>query len=325
MTVDSGPGSPRRRSRLWAMALMIAALSGLPGAPGTRAASAVDHFGVSAPATSNAGAAFSMTVTAYDATNAVVTGYAGTVHVVAADSQATVPADYQFQNGDHGIHTFTNGVTLRTAGDDPLTVSDTSNSNATGSTDVRVAPGPASSFLLIGTSPTTPGAAISVTAVALDAYGNTVTTYAGTVHFTSSDACATFPPNYTFTGTENGQHFFSNAVTLRTDGTQTVTVTDTSNASETGHTSVVVHPTCPQSPVHTVLAGQFAGRPPIGLSDELAVVTNAGVCVLYPGNSSFATPQLWSVPFYGTRQRWPQTSTAMASSTSSRSMTPAHG
>lgn len=300
---DSGlPPTRGRRAHLWAIAGTVAVLAGLLAAVPGRAAGPVDHLGVSAPSTSAAGAALTMTVTAYDATNAVVTGYAGTIHVVAADTQATVPADYQFQAGDHGVHTFTNGVTLRTAGDDPLTVTDTSNTSINGSTDVNVSPGPASSFLVFGTSPTTPGAAITITAVALDAFGNTVTTYAGTVHFTSSDSSATLPADYTFTGTENGQHVFSNAVVLRTVGTQTVTLTDTSNSSVTGHTSVVVHPICPQSPMRTVLAAQFAGRPPIGLGDELAIVTNAGVCVLFVGvGNSFATPQMWSGPFYGTR------------------------
>ena len=291
-----------RRALFWAVAAVIALGSMVPAAVNGRAAGAVDHFAVSAPATSIAGAPFTVTVTALGATGTVVTGYTGTVHIVAADSQATVPADYPFTNGDQGVHAFTNGVTLRTAGGDPITVTDTSNINVTGGTTVSVAPTAPSRFLVFGSGTTTPGAAITIVAVVLDTFGNTVTSYAGTVHFTSSDGAATLPSAYTFTGTENGQHVWTNGVILRVTGTQTVTITDTSNSSVTGHVSVVVNPTCPQLPTRNVLAGQFQGRPSIGLRDDVALITNSGVCVLYPGNGSFATPQLWSsVPFYGTR------------------------
>ena len=51
------------------------------------------------------------------------------------------------------------------------------------------------------------------------------TGYTGTVHFTSSDAQAGLPANYTFTGGDAGTHVFS--VTLKTAGTQSITATDT--------------------------------------------------------------------------------------------------
>lgn len=300
--MDSSSARTLRRPFLWAVAALIALVSMLPGAVHGRAAGPVDHLGVSAPATSTAGTAFTITATAYDMNNMVVTGYTGTVHFVAADNQATVPADYTFTSGDQGVHTFTNGVTLRTAGTTPITVTDTGNSNVTGSTNVNVSPAAPNSFRLFGPANTTPGAAITVGVVVLDAYGNNVGNYAGTVHFTSSDGAATLPADYTFTGSESGFHWFTNGVILRTAGTQTVTGTDTGNASVTGHTSIVVNPICPQLPTRNVLAAPFTGRPSIGLIDEVAITTNSGVCVLYSGNGSFATPQLWSaVPFYGTR------------------------
>src|SRR5437016_9859462 len=58
-------------------------------------------------------------------------------------------------------------------------------------------------------SPTTAGTAGSFTVSARDAYGNTATGYTGTVHFTSSDAQAALPADYTFTNTDAGVHNIS--------------------------------------------------------------------------------------------------------------------
>ncbi|MFI5284115.1 MAG: FG-GAP repeat domain-containing protein [Candidatus Dormibacterales bacterium] len=219
------------------------------------------------------------------------------------DPQATMPADYQFLAGDHGVHTFTNGVMLRTAGTDQITVTDTNNSSITGSTNVNVSFLPASHFVFRAlVASTTPGELFGVDAVALDQYGNTVTSYAGTVHFSSSDASATLRADYTFTGSENGTHFWDQSSSLRAIGAQTLSITDVSNSSVSGQTSVTDYPTCPPSPTRAVLGAQFSGRPPIGLEDELAIVTNAGVCVMYVGvGNSFRVPELWTGPFYGTR------------------------
>ena len=44
----------------------------------------------------------------------------------------------------------------------------------------------------------------NVTITAKDAYGNTATSYTGTVHFTSSDSAAVLPGNYTFVAGDAG-------------------------------------------------------------------------------------------------------------------------
>jgi Beta-propeller repeat len=91
------------------------------------------------------------------------------------------------------------------------------------------------------TSVATTGTAFNVVVTALDAYGNTATSYNGTVKLTSSDAAASFAVNtYTFTTTgptpDNGVHTFS--ATLNTLGpSQSITATDTGNASLVGSTS----------------------------------------------------------------------------------------
>jgi len=80
----------------------------------------------------------------------------------------------------------------------------------------------------------TAGAAVSVTVHAVDASGALVTTYTGTVHFTSSDTQATLPTDSNLPG---GMGNF--LVTLRTIGSQTITATDTVTGSLKGTTSAI--------------------------------------------------------------------------------------
>ncbi|SPF36384.1 exported hypothetical protein [Candidatus Sulfopaludibacter sp. SbA4] len=85
------------------------------------------HFAVSVPATAVAGAPFNFTVTAQDASNSAVTGYAGTVHFTSTDPSATLPADAKLTNP-----TTTFSATLRTAGSQTITVNDSLNTAMTG-------------------------------------------------------------------------------------------------------------------------------------------------------------------------------------------------
>src|SRR5262249_33423245 len=89
-------------------------------------AGAATHFTVSAPSSDTAGSAFSVTVKALDAFNNTATGYPGPVHFTRSDNAtgSSVPADYSFLAGDNGVHTFTNGVTLVTPGNQTVTATD---------------------------------------------------------------------------------------------------------------------------------------------------------------------------------------------------------
>src|SRR5262249_16717308 len=69
------------------------------------------------------------------------------------------------------------------------------------------------------------GAALTVKVTAQDANSGIASSYQGTVHFSSSDAAADLPADYTFTAADNGVHTFS--VTLRSAGKQTLVVNDT--------------------------------------------------------------------------------------------------
>jgi len=89
----------------------------------------------------------------------------------------------------------------------------------------------------------TNGIPFNVTVTALDASNATAPGYTGTVHFTSTST-GTLPADYTFVAGDNGAHTFS--VTLSQNGTQTLTATDTLNASING--TAVVSVNCPAAP-----------------------------------------------------------------------------
>ncbi len=188
-----------------------------------------------------AGATHNVTVTAKDAFGNVATGYTGTVALTSSDARAVLPANYTFVAGDNGVHAFS--VTLKTAGTQSITATDTVTGTITGTQGaITVNVGPTTTFVVSGfTSPTTAGAAHNVTVTAEDAGGNVTTGYTGTVHLTSSDAKAVLPANYTFTGADAGVHVLS--VTLKTAGTQSITATDTVTGTITGTQSgITVNP-----------------------------------------------------------------------------------
>src|SRR5260370_2177558 len=77
------------------------------------------HYSVVTPANDTAGASFTFTVNALDASNNVATGYSGTVHFTSTDSQATLPANSTLTNG-----TATFSATLKTIGGQTITPTD---------------------------------------------------------------------------------------------------------------------------------------------------------------------------------------------------------
>jgi len=84
-------------------------------------------------------------------------------------------------------------------------------------------------FLVSYPTVVTKGKSYSMTVTAVDDSGNTVMGYSGTVAFTSTDGAAVLPINSTL---NNGVGVF--AVTLNTNGTQTITATDNFLSYETG-------------------------------------------------------------------------------------------
>ena len=144
---------------------------------GATVTATASHFSVAAPSSSTAGTPFSVTVTALDDSNNAFSGYRGAVHFSSADSAAGLPANYTFTSSDNGVHTFA-GVTLKAAGDQCLTVTDTVTSALVGTDTVSVAPA-AADHLAYGQQPTNvnAGTTISpaVTVRVVDAYNNVIT------------------------------------------------------------------------------------------------------------------------------------------------------
>ncbi len=193
---------------------------------------AATHFSVTAPANATSGSAFNVTVTALDASNAVVTGYTGTVHFTSSDLQAVLPANSTLTNG---VGTFS--ATLKTAGAQTIAATDTVTASITGSSGAITvsAATTATHFSVTAPANATVGTAINITVTALTAANATATGYTGTVHFTSSDTQAVLPANSALL---NGVQTFP--AVLHTAGAQTIVATDTVTASITGVSGTIM-------------------------------------------------------------------------------------
>src|SRR5438132_1654668 len=191
------------------------------------------HLDVIVPENVTSGNSFDVLVEAQDASNHLASGYSGTVHFTlgTADAGATLPADYTFTASDHGKHEF--HVTLAATGSQTITATDTATGSITGQAALTVdAAGAVTHFGVYALGRALAGSPTPVLVVALDAANHAVANYTGTVHFTSNDAQATLPADYTFTASDNGSHLFS--VTFVTAGKQSLTATDTATSSITG-------------------------------------------------------------------------------------------
>ncbi len=191
------------------------------------------RFDVSGYPSTTAGASNTFTVTVRDSIGQMATGYTGTIFFSSSDVRAGLPASYTFTAADAGVHTFT--ATLRTAGVQSVVARDAA--GLTGSeTGITVTPAAFVGFR-VSTPVSDPegmlvtaDAVIPVVVTAVDAFGNTVTGYTGKVHFTSTDARATLPVDYTFTAADAGTHTFSVGLHTATPngGAWSVSVVDSS-------------------------------------------------------------------------------------------------
>ena len=186
------------------------------------------------PSSAVAGEPLLLTVTALDVRGNVAKDYAGTVHFSSADPSDLLPGDGTFTAGVRTV-----SVAFVSAGSHAVTAGELGGSISVVSNTVTVQAAAASSIVVTATA-TVAGANSTVAAKVVDVFNNVVTSYAGTVHVTSSDTVAVLPADYTFVAaTDNGQHSF--AVTLKTAGVKSVTVADAS-AGFGGTASVLVTP-----------------------------------------------------------------------------------
>jgi hypothetical protein len=239
------------------------------------------------PSPVTAGTSNPFTVTAKDPYGNVAISYAGTVKFSSTDPQAGLPVNYTFVTADNGTHTFS--ATLKTAGTQSLTATDTANGSLTGTQgSIVVNPAAASALTVAGfPSPIAAGTPGNFMVTAKDPYGNVAPSYRGTIRFTSSDSQASLPGNYTFSAADNGMHSFS--ATLNTPGTQSITATDMANGSITGTQSGIV---VTASAASSLLVAGFpspitAGTP--GMFTVTAKDGNGNVATGYRGTVHFTS------------------------------------
>jgi hypothetical protein len=218
-----------------------ASLTGTSSPITVRAAVATQFSMTPATSTPTAGTPFNITVTAMDASSNVVTSYSGSVHLSSSDAQFVPPSDSGLPNG-----TGTFQVTLKTAGAQSITATDTVTPSITGGSSLNVNAGAATHLSVSAPTAATAGIQFSFTVTPLDAYSNVANTYTGMVHFSSNDIQAALPANATFV---NGTGTFS--VTLKTIENTTLTATDTATASITGSSSPITVVT--NAPTHFAL------------------------------------------------------------------------
>ncbi len=214
------------------------------------------HLKLVYPASVTAGVSNTLSITALDAFNNTATGYNGTVTITSSDPTATLgaallPQPTTLVNGLGSV-----SITLKTAGVQTITATDTVNASITGTVSTTVNPASAGAihFVVTAPSPEAAGTSFTTTVTAEDAFNNVDTTYAGTVKITSTDPAAILPANHTLTA---GVGTFT--VTLNTAGSQTVTATDTVTSSITGSTTVVVTPGPVTHLVVTATSPEIAG------------------------------------------------------------------
>ncbi|HLY26406.1 MAG TPA: putative Ig domain-containing protein, partial [Aggregatilineales bacterium] len=130
----------------------------------------------------------------------------------------------------NGIATFS-GLSIDKTGSGYTLIANSSGLLSAISAAFNITPGPATHFQVSAPTMATAGVAFPFTVTALDQFNNTATNYAGTVHFTKSDAGAgsAVPANSTLS---SGVGTFT--ATLVTAGIQTLTATDTVTSSITG-------------------------------------------------------------------------------------------
>src|SRR5262249_10490138 len=127
-----------------------------------------------------------------------------------------------------GVHTIP--VTLRTAGSQTVTATDSVTSSLTGSATVTVNPAAAAQLYVWVPDAARVGVPVDVYVFVLDEFWNLVPTYTGTIAFASLiDPGASLPAEYRFATPHDGWAYFPGGVTFTTAGDIDLWAYDTSS------------------------------------------------------------------------------------------------
>lgn len=145
-------------------------------------------------------------------------------------------------------------------------------------------------FNIAGGQNVSPGQPFDLPVTAQTNSGNTITSYTGTVHFTSSDPAASLPADYTFTAADAGFHTFVASLSTPNapGGFQSITATDTAMALFTGSANYTV----PKSAVsHFSIAEPGTATQGIAVSVIVAARdSNNNIVTNYTGTVHFSAP-----------------------------------
>ena len=280
------------------------------------------HFSLSVPQPLVVQTTGTVGVTALDPNGNLAIGYSGTAQLSSNSGSAVFPTNPITFTGGQASET---GFEIGTVGtSETVTATDNVWPYITGtSSDFVISPSGPAKLVVSAPSSATGGSPFSFTVTAEDAFGNTVTTYADTVNFTSSDGSAVLPSNSTLT---NGTGSFQ--ATLHTAGNQTITATDTSNsvAGVSGAINVV-----PPTPVLTAQKSHIGSFTQGSTAEWTITVGNSAVSGSTSGTinvsdtlpagykvSNFgSTPSSWSCSGAGSQTVSCSTTSSIASGMSS--------
>ena len=180
--------------------------------------------------------------------------YTNTISVLFGDGTGKFSAMQTFAVGNHnnsvalGDVNGDGGLDVVVTNGDDATVSVLLNSdgaNFTGQLYV-ITPGATTNLAFSGMpSAATAGNSVAFTLTALNASGNPVAGYTGTVHFSTTDtgAAAAVPADYTFVPADGGMHVFAAGATFVSPGNQTIAAYDTAINALSASASLSVVPT----------------------------------------------------------------------------------
>ena len=190
------------------------------------------HFSVSAPSSFQGRTSQTVTVAALDVNGNAATGYSGTVNLTSTNAGASFTSNPITLSGGTGSTTFS----MSTPGSGfTITATDANEPSITGTSGgIDVTVGAFSKLAVSAPSAATAGTSFPFTVTAEDSDGNTITTFADTIAFSSGDGAAVLPANSTLV---NGTGTFS--ATLNTAGSQTLTATDSAK-SISGQAAITV-------------------------------------------------------------------------------------